>query len=179
MRPRLLLSSSVAVLLGWYLLRRWWLAATKQRKRARLSFSSKHQPPLASNTTAAQEGEPAAPKIKRANSQGSSLKQKRMENILPFSPALAHWRLASCNANTGGELPAAWYCDAALLFVDISGFTNLSTRLDIDKLQRHINCYFSRPQLSDFLIEGFPDKHVAPRLHCFARTPDATGSSTW
>ena len=29
-------------------------------------------------------------------------------------------------------------------FVDVSGFTNLATRLDVDVLQRHINRYFSR-----------------------------------
>ena len=141
LQARRLLSSSVALVAAW-LFRRWWLATTKQRKRTRLSFSSARPPALVS--------EDAAPvQIKRANSLGgASLKQKRMENVLPFSPALAHWRLADHVTTTGSALPAAWSCDAALLFVDISGFTNLSTRLDIDKLQRHINCYFSRPQNS-------------------------------
>ena len=39
----------------------------------------------------------------------------------------------------------------ALLFVDISGFTNLSTRLEVDSLQRHINNYFTK--LIDVIVE--------------------------
>ena len=42
----------------------------------------------------------------------------------------------------GDELFATFRLQAALLFVDISGFTNLCTRVDIDALQRHINTYF-------------------------------------
>lgn len=66
---------------------------------------------------------------------------RKMTAIAPFSPALAHWELAQ---KTPEELqrPSAWEFDASVLFVDISGFTNLCTRLDIDSLQRHINLYF-------------------------------------
>ena len=40
--------------------------------------------------------------------------------------------------------PSAWQFESAVLFVDVSGFTNLCTRLDVDALQRHINRYFTR-----------------------------------
>ena len=45
---------------------------------------------------------------------------------------------------------SSWELRVALLFVDISGFTNLCTRLDIDCLQRHINTYFT--QLIDIVV---------------------------
>jgi class 3 adenylate cyclase len=61
--------------------------------------------------------------------------------MAPFSPALAQWELVQRGADEL-QRPSAWEFDAALLFVDISGFTRLCTRLDIDVLQRHINCYF-------------------------------------
>ena len=64
-----------------------------------------------------------------------------MLQIAPFSPALAHWELAQ-RSPEALRRPSAWEFDAALLFVDISGFTNLCTLLDIDALQRHINSYF-------------------------------------
>lgn len=38
----------------------------------------------------------------------------------------------------------AFAFDAALLFVDISGFSNLSTKVAVDPLQRHINDYFGK-----------------------------------
>ena len=61
--------------------------------------------------------------------------------MAPFSPCLAQWELTHLSPD---ELkrPSAREFDAALLFVDISGFTNLCTRLDIDALQHHINSYF-------------------------------------
>ena len=39
-------------------------------------------------------------------------------------------------------LPAQPYCQTALLLVDISGFTRLSTLLDVESLSRVINSYF-------------------------------------
>ena len=46
--------------------------------------------------------------------------------------------------------PSTWQFESACLFVDISGFTDLATRLDVDTLQRHINRYFS--QLLDVCV---------------------------
>ena len=70
---------------------------------------------------------------------------KRVRCLCAFAPAVVHshlLRLADDRAAI--EQPAAWALDAALLFVDISGFTNLCTRLDIDALQHHINSYFTQ-----------------------------------
>ena len=55
------------------------------------------------------------------------------------SPASGH----SADA-TAPWAPSAWQFESAVLFVDVSGFTNLCTRLDVDALQRHINRYFTR-----------------------------------
>ena len=84
----------------------------------------------------------------RALSRGRSTRgglrtadDRKMLSIAPFSPALAHWELAQKSPEEL-QRPSAWEFDAAMLFVDISGFTNLCTLLDIDALQRHINCYF-------------------------------------
>jgi class 3 adenylate cyclase len=41
-----------------------------------------------------------------------------------------------------GKLPAISYFQCALLFVDISGFTELSTQLDPENLSKVINSYF-------------------------------------
>ena len=69
---------------------------------------------------------------------------RRLLQLVAFSPAIAHWELSE---NPGADgvrdlKPHAWEFDCALLFVDISGFTDLCTRLKIDDLQRHINKYF-------------------------------------
>eukprot|EP00966_Prymnesium_polylepis_P053023 1227595-Prymnesium_polylepis.1 len=59
---------------------------------------------------------------------------------------MAHWELIERpeQQHEAGLLPAVWPCFAAVLFVDISGFTNLCTRLNVDSLQRHINSYFTK-----------------------------------
>eukprot|EP00929_Paragymnodinium_shiwhaense_P102248 TRINITY_DN65437_c0_g1_i1.p1 TRINITY_DN65437_c0_g1~~TRINITY_DN65437_c0_g1_i1.p1 ORF type:complete len:2269 (+),score=529.06 TRINITY_DN65437_c0_g1_i1:427-6807(+) len=59
---------------------------------------------------------------------------------------MTHWELQRHYADDFREdrwHPRTWAFDAAVLFVDISGFTTLCTRLDIDKLQEHINSYFT------------------------------------
>ena len=69
--------------------------------------------------------------------------EKHLSSFAAFSPAIAHWELAEREAGTTQYEPASWELRVAILFVDISGFTNLCTRLDIDSLQRHINRYFT------------------------------------
>ncbi|KAL1511185.1 hypothetical protein AB1Y20_006000 [Prymnesium parvum] len=71
---------------------------------------------------------------------------KRLNACAAFSPAIVHHEILRGDAVEVGKTaqPAAWGFDAALLFVDISGFTNLCTQLDIDVLQFHINSYFTR-----------------------------------
>ena len=66
---------------------------------------------------------------------------KNLTQLAAFSPAIAHWELEHQTTTT--YEPSTWELKVGLLFVDISGFTNLCTRLDIDALQRHINCYFT------------------------------------
>ena len=66
---------------------------------------------------------------------------KNLTQLAAFSPAIAHWELE--RQTQGAYEPSTWELKVGLLFVDISGFTNLCTRLDIDALQRHINCYFT------------------------------------
>eukprot|EP00966_Prymnesium_polylepis_P311921 7207215-Prymnesium_polylepis.1 len=63
-----------------------------------------------------------------------------------FSPAMAHWELRqrTPEQHEGGMMPTSWPFYATILFVDISGFTNLCTRLSVDDLQRHINNYFTQ-----------------------------------
>ena len=63
---------------------------------------------------------------------------RRLRQLVAFSPAIAHWELSE---NPGADgvrdlKPHAWEFDCALLFVDISGFTDLCTRLKIDDLER-------------------------------------------
>ena len=66
---------------------------------------------------------------------------KRLNSCAAFSPAIAHHELLRGEVAMGvsdemlSDNPAAWGFQAALLFVDISGFTNLCTKLDIDRLQ--------------------------------------------
>ena len=50
---------------------------------------------------------------------------KRLSAFAAFSPAAAHWHLLKHAYRA--EEPAAWSAPAAVLFVDISGFTNLCT----------------------------------------------------
>uniref|UniRef100_A0A7S3F1Q4 Guanylate cyclase domain-containing protein n=1 Tax=Haptolina ericina TaxID=156174 RepID=A0A7S3F1Q4_9EUKA len=86
---------------------------------------------------------------------------KRLNSCAAFSPAIAHHELLRGEVAMGvsdemlSENPAAWGFQAALLFVDISGFTNLCTKLDIDRLQAHINNYFTR--LIDVVTEDQGD----------------------
>ena len=70
-----------------------------------------------------------------------STDNRKLIESAPFSPALAHHELAH-SVPADLTRPSAWEFEAALVFIDISGFTNLCTRLDIDTLQRHINQYF-------------------------------------
>ena len=92
-----------------------------------------------------------------------------------FSPAISHHELLRGSGTSAEHAaqPAAWSFDAALLFVDISGFTNLCTRLDIDVLQAHINNYFTR--LIDVVFENDGDV-VRPRENvlCYSRVTAAT-----
>ena len=69
-----------------------------------------------------------------------------MQQFAVFSPAMAHWELMrAVEVSRGQSLqPEVWSCHSALLFVDISGFTNLCTRLGVDALQLHINRYFTK-----------------------------------
>jgi len=71
--------------------------------------------------------------------------EKKLYQFAAFSPAIAHWELANNQDASLGKTvkPYCWSFDTALLFVDISGFTNLSTRLEVDALQKHINLYFT------------------------------------
>ena len=71
-----------------------------------------------------------------------------MQQLTCFCPALSLWELIELVpfeqlAPAVAVQPAAWSFDAALLFVDISGFTNMCTKLSVDCLQSHINRYFS------------------------------------
>ena len=82
-----------------------------------------------------------------------------------FSPAAVHAELAASEAGTRSfraasrkfsvygsqssrriafEEPSARAAKGALLFVDISGFTRLSTSLGIEALKRHINAIYAR-----------------------------------
>ena len=75
--------------------------------------------------------------------------EKHLTQLAAFSPAIAHWELSERDESMALEA-SSWELRVALLFVDISGFTNLCTRLDIDCLQRHINTYFT--QLIDIVV---------------------------
>ena len=71
-----------------------------------------------------------------------ALDQKRLSQLQHFSSATAMKEISSREG--AYDEPAAWSHRAALLFVDISGFTNLCTRVTIDRLQYHINEYFGK-----------------------------------
>lgn len=84
---------------------------------------------------------------------------RKMQNVAPFSPAIAHWELASRSASEL-LLPGVFEFETALLFVDISGFTTLCTRLDIDALQHHINAYFG--ELIDVITQYMATHRPSP-----------------
>jgi hypothetical protein len=90
---------------------------------------------------------------------------RKMSQVAAFSPALAYWELARQHPD---ELiaPGAFDFESALLFVDISGFTALCTKLDIDVLQRHINTYFG--ELIDVVSKHDGDvlRFVGDALFC-------------
>ena len=67
-----------------------------------------------------------------------------LSKLAGFCPALALWEIIEMGDSAEQSAQArTWPFDAALLFVDISGFTNLSTKLTVDCLQGHISGYFS------------------------------------
>ena len=88
--------------------------------------------------------EPRAPRRPKAPRRSSLVRTSDDDTVAKYSafvPAIALWEFAG---HTGASAinafkPAKWEMAAALLFVDISGFTNLCTRLDLDPLQGHIN----------------------------------------
>ena len=65
---------------------------------------------------------------------------RKMSQVRAFSPKLALWELARHHPDELVE-PGAFDFESALLFIGISGFTALCTKLDIDALQKHINTY--------------------------------------
>ena len=84
---------------------------------------------------------PRRPKAPRRSSLVRTSDDDTVAKYSAFVPAIALWEFAG---HTGASAinafkPAKWEMAAALLFVDISGFTNLCTRLDLDPLQGHIN----------------------------------------
>ena len=99
-----------------------------------------------SSDPASESGGAPTPSTPGKNPRRSSLIEtldRKMSQVAAFSPALAHWELAQHHPD---ELvaPGAFDFESALLFIDISGFTALCTKLDIDVLQRHINTYFGK-----------------------------------
>ena len=96
----------------------------------------------ATSSTPAARPRPKGVTLTRARtSVRMSTDNRKLIESAPFSPALAHHELAH-SVPADLTRPSAWEFEAALVFIDISGFTNLCTRLDIDTLQRHINQYF-------------------------------------
>ena len=86
-----------------------------------------------------------APNVMQQQHRPIERDAKRVREFSAFSPAVVQWYLLfKLQPHLNAGHPAAWPLDAALLFVDISGFTNLCTRLEIDVLQAHINCYFTQ-----------------------------------
>jgi len=94
----------------------------------------------------------------RARPRRSFLAGDRViQQLAAFSPAMAHWEIMARTNHEHhvGLKPSTWPCYATVLLVDISGFTNLCTRLDVDDLQRHINSYFTR--LIDVILKNGGD----------------------
>ena len=71
----------------------------------------------------------------------SGLSDKRLSIYAAFTPAILHWHLLKHSAQA--EALAAWTTEAAILFVDISGFTSLCTSLDVNTVHGHMNKYFT------------------------------------
>jgi len=80
-----------------------------------------------------------------------------LKRVFTFSPCVAHWDITqSLGLNSSLEMqtsrplssgidePSAFDFYAALLFVDISGFTPLCTLFDVDAVQGHINRFFTQ-----------------------------------
>ena len=94
---------------------------------------------------------------RRRVAKGDKLKQQ----FAAFSPAVSHWEIGVAleAARAAGDErvlePSCWSSWSALLFVDISGFTNLCTLLEVDRLQFHINSYFTK--LIDVIVENGGD----------------------
>ncbi|GAX16256.1 adenylate cyclase 10 [Fistulifera solaris] len=61
-----------------------------------------------------------------------------------FSSSMSWSAQSSSEDDDGGVLPAIATFEGALMFVDISGFTKLSTVLDPEKLSKVINSYFQK-----------------------------------
>ena len=76
------------------------------------------------------------------NERVHGISDKRLSIYAAFTPAVVHWHLLKHWARA--DEPAAWSATAAILFVDISGFTSLCTRLEVDVLQEHMYTYFTR-----------------------------------
>jgi hypothetical protein len=90
---------------------------------------------------------------------------RKMSQVAAFSPLLARWELERHHPDKL-VAPGAFDFECALLFVDISGFTALCTKLDIDVLQRHINTYFG--ELIDVVSKHDGDvlRFVGDALFC-------------
>ena len=92
-----------------------------------------------------------------AHSSGHVLEPKlREENCPVRKKATRTYSFASTSSNSETtewdepNLPIVTYFEGALLFVDISGFTKLSTLLDPENLSKVINTYFEVRQLKAF-----------------------------
>lgn len=96
-------------------------------------------------------------RLRKRGAQGDKLKQQ----FAAFSPAIGHWEIGQALAASGASEeqrildPYCWSFRCALLFVDISGFTNLCTLLEVDRLQYHINSYFT--SLMDVIVDNGGD----------------------
>ena len=94
-----------------------------------------------------------------AGAESLSATEELVSQYASFLPAILLWHYAQAGSDADSQLvtvaapqlkrsrafaPSSLQFESAVLFVDVSGFTNLSTRLDVDALQRHINRYFTR-----------------------------------
>ena len=109
---------------------------------------SKVQPSMAASAAASSNSTDGAPFPLGTTAKLTGLMKPRRSSliksgdrkVMAFSPALAHWELARHHPDELVE-PGAFDFESALLFIGISGFTALCTKLDIDALQKHINTY--------------------------------------
>ena len=76
------------------------------------------------------------------NERVHGISDEKLSLYAAFTPAAVHMHLLK--HWPAAEEPEAWSAAAALLFVDISGFTNLCTLLDVATFQAHISEYFTR-----------------------------------